>query len=38
VLSTVALFANDRQIQEVHYWREPAEAPHYTVRLWTLTG
>lgn len=28
VLATVALFANDRQIQEAHYWREGAEAPH----------
>jgi hypothetical protein len=35
-LATVALFANDRQIQEVHYRRQHADEPHYVVRLWTL--
>lgn len=35
-LASVALFANDRQIQEAHYRREYANTPHYTVRLWTL--
>jgi hypothetical protein len=35
-LATVALYANDRQIQEVHYRRVLTGAPRYTVRLWTL--
>lgn len=35
-LSQVALFDNDRQIEEVRYrWEESAEAS-YTVRLWEL--
>ena len=35
-MAAVALYANDRQIQEVHYRRDPADEPRYTVRLWTL--
>lgn len=35
-LATVALYANDRQIQEVRYRRVWAGAPRYTVKLWTL--
>jgi hypothetical protein len=35
-LATVALYANDRQIQEVHYRQERAAEPRYTVRLWLL--
>jgi hypothetical protein len=35
-LASVALYANDRQIQEVHYRREPADEPRYTVRMWVL--
>jgi hypothetical protein len=35
-LAAVALYANDRQIQEVHYRCERAAEPQYTVRLWVL--
>jgi hypothetical protein len=35
-LASVALFENDRQIEEVRFRREPAEGSYYTVRLWTL--
>jgi hypothetical protein len=35
-LAEVALFANDRQIQEAHFRREQASEPTYTIRLWTL--
>lgn len=33
-LRNVHLYSNDRQIHEVHYRLEPADRPHYRVRLW----
>jgi hypothetical protein len=35
-LAGVALYANDRQIQEVHYRYERSSAPSYRVRIWVL--
>lgn len=35
-LSDVALYLNDRQIQEVHYRWERASAMRYSVRVWRL--
>lgn len=35
-LVPVALYANDRQIQEIHYRREQAADQRYTIRLWVL--
>ncbi|KWV32476.1 hypothetical protein [Micromonospora rifamycinica] len=32
-LASVAVYGNDRQIQEVHYRREPADQTRYHVRL-----
>jgi hypothetical protein len=35
-LARVALYDNDRQIEEVHYRWERAGAPSYSLRSWTL--
>jgi hypothetical protein len=35
-LSSFALYANDRQIEEVEYHWQPSPTPSYTVRLWAL--
>ncbi len=35
-LRQVALFDNDRQIEEVQYRWEESDGPSYTVRLWRL--
>lgn len=35
-LRQVALYENDRQIQEIHYRQSPGPASNYSVRLWTL--
>lgn len=35
-LRHVALYANDRQIAEVHYREQPDLRPHYQVRIWAL--
>ena len=35
-LESVALYANDRQIREVHYRQVPAERAGYRVRVWEL--
>jgi hypothetical protein len=35
-LAQVALYANDRQIQEVHYRFEAGERVRYAVRIWAL--
>ncbi|GLH98906.1 RusA family crossover junction endodeoxyribonuclease [Phytohabitans aurantiacus] len=36
VLADVALYADDRQIRQISYREEPAEAPSYTVRVVAL--
>jgi hypothetical protein len=35
-LSTVALYSNDRQIEEVHYYYRRGEPTCYEVRIWVL--
>ena len=35
-LRSVALYANDRQIAEVHYRQHSDLHPHYRVRVWAL--
>jgi hypothetical protein len=35
-LSSFALYANDRQIEEVQYRWQPSATASYTVRLWAL--
>jgi hypothetical protein len=35
-LSTVALYNNDRQIEEVHYYYRRGEPTRYEVRIWVL--
>jgi hypothetical protein len=37
-LAAVELYANDRQIEEVHYRVERGEEVRYTVRLWVLNS
>jgi hypothetical protein len=35
-LAAVALYDNDRQIEEAHYYWEEAASPSYRVKFWTL--
>jgi hypothetical protein len=35
-LASFGLYDNDRQIEEVHYYWQPAGRPSYTVRLWAI--
>jgi hypothetical protein len=37
-LTAVALYDNDRQIEDVRYRWEEAPDPSYTVRLWSLNA